>query len=529
MSNSLRINRALVSVSDKTGLLEFVGALADLGVEIFSSGGTGRFLQNAGRSVQEISQYTGFPEMLDGRVKTLHPKVHGGILCRHDRPDDMSALASEGIVPFELVIVNLYPFEETVANPRVSLSDAIEQIDVGGPTLIRSAAKNHAFVTVVTSPAQYSTVVEQIRESGGTTPQFRRELAIAAFARTASYDRAIHRYLDSIGSGESDPPARPLFPDNLELKLIRKAKLRYGENPHQQAALYSLPSSAPTLVNADQLHGKELSYNNLLDLDSAWNMVRLSPQPAVVVIKHNNPCGAAIADDLPHATKLAMEGDPLSAFGSILGFNRPVDAASAEILTEPGNFVEAIIAPNYTAEAIEVLTTKPKWRENVRLIRTVQESCAQSGLHFRQIDGGFLAQQPDDQPDVMSEWTIVTKRRPENLASPDIVLAWNVVRHVKSNAIVICRQGALCGVGAGQMSRVDAVEMAIRKAGDKAQEAVLASDAFFPFADSIEAAAQAGIQVIIQPGGSRRDKEVIDASDRLGLAMIFTARRHFKH
>jgi phosphoribosylaminoimidazolecarboxamide formyltransferase/IMP cyclohydrolase len=529
---SPKIERALVSVSDKSRLVEFARGLVAAGVEIFASGGTRRHLEEAGIAVREVAAYTGFPEMMDGRIKTLHPKIHGGILCRRDRDDDLAAAAEQGIVPFELVVVNLYPFEKTVARGGVSVEEAIEQIDVGGPTLVRAAAKNHAFVTIASDPAQYERILEQVRAGGATTPELRRELAGAAFAHTAAYDTAIAAYFarlnrQAAGGNECDAD---MFPESLSLSLRRQALLRYGENPHQAAALYALPDATPhSLVRAKKLHGKELSYNNLLDLDSALAIARSLPVPGVAVLKHNNPCGAATASTLAEATRRAWDGDPLSAFGSVLGFNASVDAASAEFLAEPGRFVEAIVAPDFTPEAFTILTTKPKWKANVRLLAIGAIEPGRSGPEMRQISGGMLGQTTDDMPDDQSTWETVTDARPTDAQMTELRFAWAACRHVKSNAIVLAREQALVGVGAGQMSRVDSVEIAISKAGDRARGAVLASDAFFPFEDAIERAAAAGVAAIIQPGGSRRDAEVIAACNRLGLPMVLTGCRHFRH
>lgn len=516
------IRRALISVSDKLGLADFARALDSAGVEIYSTGGTRRFLEGQGLEVHDVSGYTGFPEMMDGRLKTLHPKVFGGILCRHDRPDDMDAIDEHDIVPFELVVVNLYPFEATIARPEVTREEAVEQIDIGGPSLVRAAAKNHQFVTIATHPEQYSSVLEEILQHGATTLALRRRLAAEAFARTAAYDRAIADYF----AGEhSDGPFAP----TICLTYRRQTVLRYGENPHQQAALYAeAGGQAANLVSARQLNGKELSYNNLLDLDSALTIARSLPDAACSVIKHNNPCGAASAATVSEAAGKAMEGDPVSAFGSVLGFNRTVDVATAEYLATPGFFVEAIVAPDFEAAAVGVLTTKPKWKSNVRLIQ-VGRFDAPPLRQLRFIDGGLLAQDADNLPDVDSEWQVVTSRQPTPEQMIELRFGWEIVRHVKSNAIVLSRERALCGVGAGQMSRVDSVDIAIRKAGSRAAGAVLSSDAFFPFADSIHKAAAAGIAAIIQPGGSKNDAEVIAACDAVGLPMVFTGRRHFKH
>ena len=552
MTASPPIQRALVSVSDKTGLADFARSLAAAGVEIFSTGGTRRHLEEAGLAVRDVADYTGFPEMMDGRVKTLHPKVHGGILCRHDNPDDMASLALHGILSFELVVVNLYPFEQTIAKSGVTVEEAIEQIDIGGPSMVRSAAKNHAFVTIATDASQYEEILQQVRAHGATTPALRRELAGAAFARTAAYDSAIAIYFAQItnlpapspwwrglGRGEeagtrvATSPLTPLHQgdgDRVIIELQRRSELRYGENPHQTAALYAHPGAGPhSLVNAEKLHGKELSYNNLLDLNAALAIARSLPQPAVAVLKHNNPCGAATAATLADAAAKAWDGDPLSAFGSVLGVNVPVDAAMAEFLAEPGKFVEAIVAPDYTPEALEILTTKPKWKDNVRLLRVGAIEPGRGENEWRQIDGGMLCQTADDLPDEPEQWQVVTDAQPSEMLRRDLGFAWAACRHVKSNAIVLAKDGALVGVGAGQMSRVDSVEIALKKAGPRARGAVLASDAFFPFDDSIAVAAEAGVAAIIQPGGSRRDAEVIAACNRRGLPMIFTGRRHFRH
>lgn len=523
MNQSPPIRRALISVSDKSALAELAQGLVSAGVEIYSSGGTRQHLERHGLTVRDISAYTGFPEMMDGRLKTLHPKVHGGILCRHDRPDDMDALAKHGIVSFELVVVNLYPFEATIARPGVADAEAIEQIDIGGPALVRAAAKNHAFVTLATSNDQYGEILEQIRTMGCTTYALRRRLAGEAFAHTARYDQAIAAYF---AREQADQP----LPATLLLCLSRRAVLRYGENPHQQAALYAdEPASTVGLVGARQLNGKELSYNNLLDLDSALAIARDLPDCGAAVVKHNNPCGAASAETTSEAARRAWDGDPLSAFGSVLGFNCPLDAAAAEVLAEPGKFVEAIVAPSFEPAALEILTTRPKWKASVRLIEVGPLAAPPPAWDYRRIAGGMLVQTADNQPDPQGQWQVVTDRQPSPQQWDDLQFAWSLVRHVKSNAIVVAGDRMLLGAGAGQMSRVDSVELAIRKAGQRARGASLASDAFFPFADSIHAAAAAGITAVIQPGGSRNDEEVVRACNQHGLAMIFTGRRHFKH
>jgi phosphoribosylaminoimidazolecarboxamide formyltransferase / IMP cyclohydrolase len=517
------VQRALVSVSDKMGLAVFARGLVAAGVEIFSTGGTRQHLESEGIPVRDVAEYTGFPEMMGGRLKTLHPKVHGGILCRRDDPADMQAAAEHGILGFELVVVNLYPFAATVARPGVTRDEAIEQIDIGGPTMIRAAAKNHAFVTVATDAEQYAAILDQVTAKGCTTLELRQELAGEAFAHTARYDRAIADYFAGAAEKES-------FPASLELHLTRKEVLRYGENPHQRAAIYARPGVVgANVVAARQLNGKELSYNNLLDLDSALAIVRDFADPAVVVIKHNNPCGAAAADDLAEALRRALAGDPLSAFGSVLGLNRRLDPATAEVLAEPGLFVEAIVAPDFDPEALDILTTRPKWKANVRLLKVGELARQRAHWTHRWVAGGMLVQDADVADDPEEDWKVVTRARPTVAQMDDLRFAWTMVRHVKSNAIVLAKDRMLLGTGAGQMSRVDSVEISVKKAGERANGAVMASDAFFPFPDSIEEAARAGIVAVIQPGGSRNDDASVAACDQHGLAMVLTGRRHFKH
>jgi phosphoribosylaminoimidazolecarboxamide formyltransferase/IMP cyclohydrolase len=525
------IKHAIISVSDKLGLTDFAKSLVAHGVELYGSGGSRKHLEQAGLPVKEISAYTGFPEMMDGRIKTLHPKVHGGILCRHDRPDDLASMCEHGMVPFELVIVNLYPFEATIAKAGVTDDEAIENIDIGGPTLIRGAAKNHAFTSVATSIEQYATILDQIEKHGGTTLEFRRQLAAQAFEMIARYDRAIADYFTRLPG--SSAPAISDFPLSITLNLERREVLRYGENPHQPAALYAssktAQSRAANMVSARKLNGKELSYNNLLDLDSALAIVRSLPETAAVVIKHNNPCGAAAADTLSKAMRNALDGDAVSAFGGIVGVNRPLDAATAEVLCEPDRFIEAIVAPEFEPAGLKILTTKPKWKANVRLLQVGGLDAPTEAWQFRPIDGGFLLQQADSGVDPEADWRIVTEKKPSASQLAELKFAWALVRHVKSNAIVLVQQSMLVGVGAGQMSRVDSTEIAIRKAGKQAAGSVLASDAFFPFADSVDLAAAAGVTAVIQPGGSKRDEEGIAACNKAGMAMVFTGRRHFKH
>ncbi len=535
--NDPKIKRALISVSDKSGLTELATILTAQSVEIYSTGGTRRHLADAGFTVHDISEYTGFPEMMDGRLKTLHPKVFGGILARHDRDDDLSGLSDHGINTFELVIVNLYPFEQTIAKEGVTDAEAIEQIDIGGPSLVRAAAKNHKFISILTCPSQYANVGAEVDAGGSTSLATRRKLAADAFEKTASYDRAIADYFatgdQGPASNQSARTSPAALPDSMSATFTKLSDLRYGENPHQPAAVYqSTRAATPNLLTAEQLNGKELSYNNWLDLDAALSMVVGFDGPAVSVIKHNNPCGLATANDLAAAASAGMAGDPVSAFGSILGCNRTVDAATAEVLSEPGLFIEAIVAPDFAPEALEILTTKPKWKKNVRLMKLGRELDAASekpALAMRQIEGGILAQLANNQPDDYDSWKIATEKAPDDAMMAELRFAWQVVRHVKSNAIVLTKGLSLVGSGAGQTSRVDSVEISIRKAADRAAGSVLASDAFFPFPDSIEAAAAAGITAIIQPGGSKNDDQVVAACNEHGLPMIFTGRRHFKH
>ncbi|MEA1949880.1 MAG: bifunctional phosphoribosylaminoimidazolecarboxamide formyltransferase/IMP cyclohydrolase [Planctomycetota bacterium] len=520
---SPQIKRALISVSDKLGLANFAQGLVAAGVEIYSTGGTRKHLESEGIAVRDISDYTGFPEMMDGRLKTLHPKVFGGILCRYDNLDDMESIDEYDIVSFELVVVNLYPFEATVAREGVTMAEAIEKIDIGGPSLVRAAAKNHVFVTIATNTEQYGEILDQVTQNGSTDIDLRTKLAGDAFAHTAKYDRAIAAYF--AGQRAEGP-----FPGTLNFSMRRKNVLRYGENPHQQAAVYATPKGeGASVVTAMQLNGKELSYNNLLDLDAALGIARGFADPAVSVIKHNNPCGAATAGTLAEACEKGMAGDPQSAFGSVLGMNRAVDADTAELLAKPGLFIEAIVAPDFSPQALEILTTKPKWKSNVRLMKVGDLIGGEDGWTYRCISGGVLMQQADVEADPEADWKVVTETQPSDQQMADLRFAWRIVRYVKSNAIVLCKDQMLLGAGAGQMSRVDSVEISINKAGDRVKGSVLASDAFFPFPDSIERAATAGVSAIIEPGGSKQDQAVIEACNKHGLPMVFTGRRHFKH
>jgi phosphoribosylaminoimidazolecarboxamide formyltransferase/IMP cyclohydrolase len=520
--------RALVSVSDKSELGPINKGLVELGFQIVSTGGTKKFLAEQQIPVIDISEYTGFPEMMDGRVKTLHPKVHGGLLGRPNLPEDAQSMQEHGILPFELVVCNLYPFEATVAKAGVTVAEAIENIDIGGPSMIRSASKNHVYVGVVTSPGQYTKVLDALR-TGPLSAGLRLELAAAAFEMTARYDRAIANYMADLSDDKAVPESP--FPATLSIQMSRKYPLRYGENPHQNAAFYvETNPAAASLAASEQLHGKELSYNNLLDLDAALNLVREFPMPAVVVLKHNNPCGAGIGQNLKDAFLRAWSGDPVSAFGSILGINRPVDLAIAEELCLPDRFVEAIIAPDYTPEALEALTTRPKWKANVRLMKCPALNDARAERQdFRRVSGGLLVQTADEGKDPEHEWKAVTMRPPTAMEIRDLVFAWTVCKHVKSNAIVFAKQGAVIGVGAGQMSRVDSVMIASQKSEGRSTGGVVASDAFFPFRDGVDLAAKSGITAVIQPGGSRNDAEVIAACNQHNMAMLFTGRRHFRH
>lgn len=520
---SPRIKRALISVSNKMGLTDFARGLIDAGIALYSTGGTRRHLENSNIPVTDVATYTGFPEMMDGRVKTLHPKIFAGILARRNNDSDLAALQEHEIETFDLVVVNLYPFAATIARPNVLIREAVEQIDIGGPSLVRAAAKNSDFVTVVTDPEQYWSVLDEIQTEGKTTARLRHELMAKAFLHTADYDKTISEYFSGQTEGE-------VFPATLQFSFHRQVNLRYGENSHQSAALYSNDNCADAnLVNARQLNGKQLSYNNLLDLDSALAMVRSLDQPACSVIKHNNPCGAATANTLLEACQAGLAGDPLSAFGSVIAFNRIVDLETANFLSEGDFFVEAIVAPDFYADAIDVLKTRPKWKKNVRLLQVGQLSASHPGWELRQVLGGMLVQDSDNQSDDPADWKLATDQQPDDRLMAELSFGWHMVRFVKSNAITLSKNCALVGVGAGQMSRVDAVEIAIKKAADRAEGSVLASDAFFPFPDSIEVAAKANIAGIIQPGGSVRDDEVIAACNQHGIPLILTGTRHFRH
>lgn len=520
------VPRALISVSNKDGLEDFVRGLTELGFEILSTGGTQRYLKDAGIPVIDVASYTEFPEIMDGRVKTLHPRVHAGILGRPTLDSDAAAMSEHGIIPIQLVVVNLYPFEETVARPDVTIPEAIEQIDIGGPSMVRSAAKNHAHVGIVTSASQYAEVLRNLQDDT-FDEACRRRLAAAAFEATARYDRAIADYMAGVTCAEDESSD---WPDRWTPAFQLDRSLRYGENPHQKAAFYVEPSPHPTsLASARQLNGKELSYNNLMDLDAARALVADFAESAACVIKHTNPCGCALAADLATAFAHAYEGDPVSAFGSVIGFNRVVDRETAELMCEPGRFIEAVIAPGYDSDALEILTSRPKWKKNVRLMQVEFSTGGRGMRDFRRVSGGLLVQDRDDEIHDDSQWTVRTSRQPTEAETVDLRFAWAVCRHVKSNAIVFAKDGMLLGAGAGQMSRLDSSFIAAMKAGERASGGVVASDAFFPFRDGVDEAAKAGIRAVIQPGGSRNDDEVIAACDEHEMAMIFTGRRHFRH
>ncbi|MCC7257616.1 MAG: bifunctional phosphoribosylaminoimidazolecarboxamide formyltransferase/IMP cyclohydrolase [Gammaproteobacteria bacterium] len=511
---------ALISVSDKTGIAEFAQALAGLGIELVSTGGTAAALRAAGLAVTDVSALTGFPEIMDGRVKTLHPGVHGGLLGRRDV--DAAVMAQHGLRPIDVLVVNLYPFEATVARAECTREEAIENIDIGGPAMIRAAAKNHAFVTVLVDPTDYAPVLDELRAAGATTETTRRRLARKAYAHTACYDAAIWRHLE-VSEGDGGLPGR------LPVALHRQLELRYGENPHQRAALYRFPAAAPgTLLDARQHQGKPLSFNNIADADAALECARALPAPACVIVKHANPCGVGLGATLLAGYEKAWATDPESAFGGVIACNAPVDGAFATTVVER-QFLEVIVAPAFSAEALAAFARKP----NVRVLETGPLPAAvRPSLRLQAVEGGMLVQDKDVATVPREALRVVTQRQPSPVELQDALFAWQVIRFVKSNAIVYCRGGATLGIGAGQMSRVMSARIAAWKAGEAKLDirgAAMASDAFFPFRDGIDAAAAHGIAVVIQPGGSMRDDEVIRAADEHGMAMIFTGMRHFRH
>jgi phosphoribosylaminoimidazolecarboxamide formyltransferase/IMP cyclohydrolase len=508
-----QLRRALISVTDKSGLADFARALSQLSIEIISTGGTARLLRDSGIAVKDVSEVTGYPEMLDGRVKTMHPAITGAILAVRSNPEHMSALWADDIEPIDLVVVNLYEFEKVAARPDAALHELIENIDIGGPTMIRSAAKNYQDVAVVTSPADYSAVAAELRaNSGSLSPATHWELARKAFAATAAYDRAISASLAQYGKEPMPIPA------TLDIRAPKRFDLRYGENPHQSAALYT--NSAYGVAACEQLHGKELSYNNLVDLDAAWELVNEFDNPAAAIIKHTNPSGCAEQSTLAESYRLALACDPVSAYGSVIGFNRIVDEETAREASKL--FVEAIAAPAFSPEALTILTAK----KNIRLVK-IQSGPA--GLVVKSVSGGYLAQTADTHRLTRDSAVVKTQRAPTPEEWTALEFAWKVSKHVKSNAIVYARAGQTLGVGAGQMSRVDSVRIGASKAVLSLQGSVVGSDAFFPFPDGLEEAAGQGATAFIQPGGSVNDKDVIAAADRLGLAMVFTGIRHFRH
>jgi phosphoribosylaminoimidazolecarboxamide formyltransferase/IMP cyclohydrolase len=521
----MEVRRALLSVHDKTGLVDFAKGLVAAGVELVSTGGTAAALRGAGLAVREVSDVTGHAEILSGRVKTLHPKIHGGILARRARAEDLADLKKHEIEPIDLVVVSLYPFEEAAAKAGLALAALIEEIDIGGVALLRAAAKSWEDVLVVSSPAQYGAALDAVRTKD-IPSALRSSFAIEAFERTASYDLAISSAL-----GKRLRPEAELMPPKLALVGERVATLRYGENPHQKGAFYKdAARPRPGVASARILsEGKTLSYNNLLDLDAALGLARDLERSGVVVVKHAGPCGAAEDDDLAQALEAAWEGDPLSAFGSVIGFNRRVTLAVAQALARKG-FVEAAIAPSFDPSALEHLLTKPKWGKSVRLLELANGfEDDEPSVELRSISGGFLAQERDRRAASHESWTVATERAPTPSEVASLRFAWKVVKHVRSNAITLARGSALVGSGGGLPSRVDAVHVACRKAAERARGAALASDAFFPFPDGIELAAEHGVSAVIQPGGSVKDADVIAAANRLGLAMIFTGVRHFRH
>ncbi len=516
-----RIQRAILSVTDKTGIVDFARNLLELGVELVSTGGTAKLLREANIKVKDISELTGFPEMLDGRVKTLHPKVHGGILHRRSDPVHVSTVAEHQIPPIDMVVVNLYAFEKTAAKPDVHFEELIENIDIGGPSMIRSAAKNFQDVAIVTSPWDYPRIIEEMKSNNGELTQPTKwELARKAFATTAAYDSAIATTLERVavnGSFALEPPSS--FPNTLRLQFQKSMDLRYGENPHQKAALYT-DGSGIGIANGRQLQGKELSYNNIVDLQACWELALEFEQPAVAIIKHTNPAGCATGATLAEAYRKALECDPVSAFGGVIGVNRPVDKDAAAEMAKL--FVEAISAPGYEAEAREIFAAK----KNLRLLEVTPSA---PSMVLKAVSGGLLLQDADVKPLIDRDLKVVSDRQPTAEEMRALKFAWIVCKHVKSNAIVYCRDGQTVGVGAGQMSRVDSCKIGASKAVLPLKGTVAASDAFFPFPDGVEVIASYGATAIIQPGGSVRDQEVIDTANKLGLAMVFTGVRHFRH
>ncbi len=528
---------ALISVSDKTGILEFAQALDALGIKLLSTGGTAKLLADAGLAVTEVADHTGFPEMLDGRVKTLHPKIHGGLLARRDLPAHVAAIEEHGIDTIDLLVVNLYPFESTVAKPGCTLEDAIENIDIGGPAMVRSAAKNWKDVGVLTDASQYPTALAELEADGKLSDKTKFALSVAAFNRIADYDGAISDYLSAIdfeASRGQSAPTRSIFPAQSNGCFVKLQDLRYGENPHQQAAFYRDLHPAPgSLVTARQLQGKELSYNNIADADAAWECVKTFDVPACVIVKHANPCGVAVGADALESYNKAFRTDPTSAFGGIIAFNRPVDAAAAQAVSK--QFVEVLMAPGFTPEAMEIF----KGKVNVRILEialppggATDWDNGRNAMDVKRIGSGLLMQTADNRVLAESELKVVSKKQPTPEQLQDLLFAWKVAKFVKSNAIVFCAGGMTMGVGAGQMSRLDSARIASIKAGHAGltlENTAVASDAFFPFRDGLDVVVDAGASCVIQPGGSMRDQEVIDAADERGVVMVLSGVRHFKH
>ena len=531
------VKTALVSCSDKTGLAGFVARLQALQIEILSTGGTARLLRDNGLEVVDVSEYTGFPEILDGRVKTLHPKVHAGLLALREKEEHRRQMLEHGIRAIDMVVVNLYPFEQTVAMPGVALAAAIENIDIGGPTMIRSAAKNYTHVAVVTSPLDYDAIAQELEQGGGSlSEQTHFRLALKAFQHTARYDRAIVQYLSKLGE---EPET---YPDTLSLEFRKRQQLRYGENPHQCAAFYVEPATAePCMGSAEQVGGGGLSFNNILDANAALELVKEFHRPAAVTVKHTNPCGAAVAESLHEAYRNAYLGDPVSAFGCVVALNRPLDVPTAREIAEfraasdagaASYFVEVIVAPQIEAEAMNLICQKTSWGQRTRFLKVGELATSpadERGADMRRVVGGLLVQERDRMGFDEGSATVVTDVAPTAEQMADLGFAWLCCKHVKSNAIVLARGGMIVGVGAGQMSRLDSCLIAVRKAGDRAKGAVLASDAFFPFPDAVEEAARAGVKAIIQPGGSKKDDLVVQAANERGIAMVCTGVRHFRH
>jgi phosphoribosylaminoimidazolecarboxamide formyltransferase/IMP cyclohydrolase len=512
--------RALLSVSDKRGIVDFGRALVDLGFEIISSSGTAKVLRENGIPVIEVSRITGFPEIMGGRVKTLHPKIHGALLAVRDNEEYMKQLEELGIQPIDIVAINLYPFEETVKK-GAELDEIIENIDIGGPAMVRASAKNHRFTTIIVDPDDYDFIISELKEKGETSLETRRKLALKAFRHTAFYDSVIASVLnEKFGINEK-------FPYELSIPVRKRSTLRYGENPHQEGAVYISPveDTGLSVAQSDVLHGKEMSYNNFLDVEAAVNLVKEFDETACVIVKHNNPCGVAVRENQIDAYREALSRDPKSAFGGIVAFNRPVNIETAKALTEI--FLEVVIAPDFEEDAFRFLTEKKK---NLRVVKIRNFDKEPSGLEYRRISGGLLVQDRDLR--LYKEWKVVTEREPSPEEVKDLLFAWKVVKHVKSNSVVIAKDNATVGIGPGQTSRVDSLETAVKKAeefGFSTKDAVLASEAFFPFRDSVDEAAKHGITAIIQPGGSIRDPQVIEAANEHNIAMVFTGMRHFKH